>query len=57
MICENCEVNAAQYFIAHYDEDNNIVEEFNYCEPCKINFADSLDAESLEEYGLQNLWS
>ena len=56
MICENCQVLAAQYHITHTDESNNVLEEWNFCEPCKIDFANNLNDDSIN-YGLENMWS
>jgi protein-arginine kinase activator protein McsA len=60
MICQNCEVNAAQFHVMRYEnvENNNVVTEWFLCEsPCFETFAENIPYADAELYGVENLWS
>jgi protein-arginine kinase activator protein McsA len=60
MICQNCEVNAAQFHVLKYEneESNNIISEWYFCEnPCLDTFAATIPDADAELYGIENLWS
>ena len=56
MLCQTCEVNAAQYRIVKYIGEE-IVSEWFLCDADKIDFAATIVPEENSYYGLENLWS
>jgi hypothetical protein len=56
MLCQTCEVNAAQYRIVKYLGEE-IVSEWFLCDADKNDFAANIVPEENSYYGLENLWS
>jgi hypothetical protein len=60
MICQTCEVNAAQFHVMKYEdlESNNIISEWYLCEsPCMDEFTATIPFADAELYGVENMWS
>lgn len=56
MICQTCEIEAAQFRIMKYIGEE-IVAEWFLCEVDKNDFALAIEPEENAYYGLENLWS
>jgi hypothetical protein len=57
LICQTCEVNAAQFHIVQYGENNEPLFEWFFCEADKNSFVATIPDIDIESYGLENLWS
>jgi protein-arginine kinase activator protein McsA len=57
MLCQTCEVNAAQFHIMQYDENNEMKAEWFLCIDDKNSFIATIPETDIEAYGLENMWS
>ena len=59
MICQTCEVNAAQFHLMKYEdqESNRVVSEWFFCETDLDSFAASIPENEQSLYFVENMWS
>lgn len=59
MVCQTCEVNAAQFHLMKYEDtdSNNVITEWFLCEEDLDNLAATIPAEDAGLYFVEKLWS